>query len=769
MAEENIMIKFEVDYAELDAAIATLEKTGKLDPKVAQSFQQTQKAITGTATDTKGLIKQFKDVATASVKMGKTVEDAFGAGVQDALDEAGVSAQEFAAQLKKANAPAITLKKELQQLKDAMARMKAEGKDTGKEFDALRQRAGKLSDAIADANMEIKNAGSDTKGIDNVVGSISALAGGYAAVQGAAALFGDENEDLQKALLKVNSAMAIATGIQQVSNALQKEGALIKLKDTIATGAQTAATTLYTFVMGGATVATKVFRAALLATGIGALVVLVVSLVQAMSSYGDETKEAKEAQDALRNSIDLINTSLDVQLARLKRIGDERIAQLESEGVAGAAISKERIKLINQEIEILKQKEANSRKLAAGEKAGSEEAQRLYKEANDFFYQQEALKSQIKIIGFNDDNKRREEQLRKEKEFRDKQKKALEDAIKEAKRQALEANDNGVIANLNRVLKEIEAEQIKYDNIADMDAQMYETKKKNAQDWDALWKQFQVSLVKSAEQATDKIKTDEAKRKAEQAEAQAELIRYINNIVNVASQAASVFSQLSSLQTERDNQEIASQKKRVEAERAAGILSEKQAAARIKNIEEQEKEARYRAALREKKAAVFQSVLAIPKAFLQGLTSAPPPYGAILGGIAAALAAAEAAIIASRPVPRFFRGKKGNYEGIGEVADMGSEIVERNGRMFLYTKPTQTYLGAKDKVYTASETRNIMHNTNISTTTPHYRPQHIDMAAFAKAIPAASLSVNIDRDGVVEWTSNKLQRTKYMDKRYSSK
>jgi len=142
MAQEDVLIKFEVDYTELDNAISALEKTGKLDPKTAAAFSQTSKAISTTASDTKGLITEFKNVATTATKMGKSVENAFGAGVQDALDDAGVSVDEFAAALKKANAPATSLKKELLQLKEQMARLKAAGKDTGSEFDALRSKAG---------------------------------------------------------------------------------------------------------------------------------------------------------------------------------------------------------------------------------------------------------------------------------------------------------------------------------------------------------------------------------------------------------------------------------------------------------------------------------------------------------------------------------------------------------------------------------------------------------------------------------------------------
>lgn len=365
MAQENILVKFDVDYTELTNAQAELAKTGKVDTK---GFEKIQTEIKETATETKELVTEFKNVATVATKMGKSVEAAFGSGVQDALDTAGVSVDEFAVALKKANAPATSLKKELKDLKESMSRMKAEGKDTGKEFDSLRQRAGKLSDAIADANAEIKNAGSDTKNIDNVVGSISALAGGYAAVQGAAALFGDESEDLQKTLVKVNAAMAIASGIQQVMTALQKEGALAKLADVVATKAQAAATTLYTFVMAGATTATKVFRAALISTGIGAVVVLIGYLITAIMDYADEAEDAKIENEKLKASFEATTKAIDDQIDSLNRAGNSLANNSKAVGQSAAETYKIQARFAKQEEKLLQEKfetaKAYYRKLA---------------------------------------------------------------------------------------------------------------------------------------------------------------------------------------------------------------------------------------------------------------------------------------------------------------------------------------------------------------------------------------------------------------------
>lgn len=91
------------------------------------------------------------------------------------------------------------------------------------------------------------------------------VASGFAAIQGAAALLGAENEDLQKALLKVQSAMAIAQGIGGLKDFFE---GLTQLKaaftfTTAATVANAAATASDTASKGANTVATNINTAAI--------------------------------------------------------------------------------------------------------------------------------------------------------------------------------------------------------------------------------------------------------------------------------------------------------------------------------------------------------------------------------------------------------------------------------------------------------------------------------------------------------------------------
>ena len=102
------------------------------------------------------------------------------------------------------------------------------------------------------------------------------IAGGFAVATGAMALMGTESEEMEKLMVNAQGAVAIAVGIRSIAEAnLSKTIA----NTAIAEQARAAATAVSTFVTGAATTGLKLFRLALVSTGIGAIVVLVGLLV----------------------------------------------------------------------------------------------------------------------------------------------------------------------------------------------------------------------------------------------------------------------------------------------------------------------------------------------------------------------------------------------------------------------------------------------------------------------------------------------------------
>lgn len=170
------------------------------------------------------------------------------------------------------------------QLKEAQAQVGAMADKfgaTSKEAIEAAKRAADLKDRIGDAKALTDAFNPDAK-FKAVASSLAGVAGGFSALQGAMALFGNENEDVEKALLKVNAAMALSQGLQAVGESVdsfKQLGAVIK-STTVFQEANNAATKTAAAVQKafGISVDTtskgfNVLKGAIVATGIGALVV----------------------------------------------------------------------------------------------------------------------------------------------------------------------------------------------------------------------------------------------------------------------------------------------------------------------------------------------------------------------------------------------------------------------------------------------------------------------------------------------------------------
>jgi uncharacterized membrane protein (Fun14 family) len=122
--------------------------------------------------------------------------------------------------------------------------------------------------------------------------SIGGVLDGFQAFEGAMGLIGVQGEQMQETMLKVQSAMALSQGVQGVMEAkdsLIQLGTVMK-STAIGQALLTAATAAYNFVLGASTTGLKLFRLALVSTGIGALVVGVGLLVANFDKIVDAVK-----------------------------------------------------------------------------------------------------------------------------------------------------------------------------------------------------------------------------------------------------------------------------------------------------------------------------------------------------------------------------------------------------------------------------------------------------------------------------------------------
>ena len=235
----------------------------------------------------------------------------------------------------KTTAGTESAKSRLKALREEMIQLASAGQQNTDRFRQLESEAGELADTIADTSQRIKNVGSDTRNIEAFTQAVQGLAAGFQIAQGAAGLFGEENEDVQKAILKVQSAMAIANGVQQIANLLQKESA-------VSIAANRIALSLYDKTVKGTTISLKAFKVALATTGIGLLAVGIAA--------------AYENWDKLRELLGLPPDNSKA-IAALER----EIAVMEAAGKTTEQINEKRRILIGLQAEQLKGQEKENK------------------------------------------------------------------------------------------------------------------------------------------------------------------------------------------------------------------------------------------------------------------------------------------------------------------------------------------------------------------------------------------------------------------------
>ena len=170
-----------------------------------------------------------------------------------------------------------SLKTQLRELKAELA----SGSLTGKAFDEATARAGKLSDTLIDVNNRVKALATDGADValKGFMDMSTGIIGGFAAAQGAMALFGSENEDLQKTLVKLQGATALLNGVQQVNATLQGDSAAMVALNTAKTKILTFVQLRYAAAVGTTTGAMKVMRLVGMTLGIGLIVAAVGLLI----------------------------------------------------------------------------------------------------------------------------------------------------------------------------------------------------------------------------------------------------------------------------------------------------------------------------------------------------------------------------------------------------------------------------------------------------------------------------------------------------------
>jgi len=204
------------------------------------------------------------------------------------------------------------LRSELRKAQQEVVALSEKFGATSEQAIAAAKRASELKDAIGDAKALTDAFNPDAK-FNALSSSIGGVLNGFQAYEGALGVIGVESEALQETLLKVQSAMALSQGVQglmEARDSFKQLGAVIQ--DTF-----------------------KGLKGALLASGIGAFVVLLGTVV----AYWDDIKEAifetNKAQDTFNDTLEDFNKGAQEAIVKTQQV--ESAFKLARKGV----ISKE--------------------------------------------------------------------------------------------------------------------------------------------------------------------------------------------------------------------------------------------------------------------------------------------------------------------------------------------------------------------------------------------------------------------------------------------
>jgi hypothetical protein len=393
------------------------------------------------------------------------------------------------------------IKKELKEATFDVLKFTEKFGATSKEAVEAAKRVAVLKDAIGDARTMTDAFNPDAK-FKALASSLAGVAGGFSAVQGIMAIFGKENKNVEAALLKVNAAMALSQGLNALGDSIDSFktlGAQIKLSTTFielnSTATKIAAGVQKAF--GIATIETsngfKVLKGAIVATGIGALVVLLGTVIANFDAISDWIAKsplgslAKGVGALVEQFTDFVGITSEAErnLNKLsvanKRANEEienRIKVLKAQGGSEKEIYDLKIKQSDNELETLRESLKTKGKLTEDEQKQFRTLQNDKLVASAEFNKKIAEDTKKANEKIQEEKKKHDEEIKKK---NDEINKKIEEDTKAANKMLLDLQNEKALAEItSEEDKEKKKAEINYNaNIAAIDALKVDIKVKD--------------------------------------------------------------------------------------------------------------------------------------------------------------------------------------------------------------------------------------------------------------------------------------------------
>ena len=329
------------------------------------------------------------------------------------------------------------------------------------EFQKLQQQINDTEDAIKSARTGASNFTEVLGQIPGPIGDIGNKVSG--AVNSLKQFGGLKMTDLKTSFVELGKDLTDAakglgqlTGITKAYTVLN--GFLAKSFVAVGVAEQTAA------------VGARALSAALIATGIGALVVLLATAASALYEMATGEKEAAAAADVLNRALETQNQLLELNQASANRRNKVELARLKAQGADAQKIRETQFRQAKETYEAAYADEQEAVRIYNAN-LGKADAEGLKKLSDNLTKRQQATKdayATTQEIGYNNKAEELKEEQDKNKQLAGKSKTASDARIAERKRE-LEALKKGLedarLSTLSAKDRELEEVRIKYDDL----------------------------------------------------------------------------------------------------------------------------------------------------------------------------------------------------------------------------------------------------------------------------------------------------------------
>lgn len=255
-----------------------------------------------------------------------------------------------------------SLKSQLKQAQQEVQVLSEKFGATSKEAVNAAKQAAILKDKIGDAKSLTDAFNPDAK-FKALSGSLTGVAGGFSVVTGAMGAFGKQSEEVEGALLKVQSAMALASGAQAIGESIdsfKQLGAVLKANSIIQKGVNIV-TAAYNAIMAANPVMAIV-------AGIAALIAIGYKLI---TMFQDSAQANDEAAAATKRNTTALNNQIaasDRASNALKTKNGHEYNMAKASGESAEALRKLALKHADEEIALEKATLATARNTYEKEK-----------------------------------------------------------------------------------------------------------------------------------------------------------------------------------------------------------------------------------------------------------------------------------------------------------------------------------------------------------------------------------------------------------------